>query len=124
MYEGFFKVNQEGGSYVVATLYNPNTGEEKTLCVRDYDYADCSIDNDEIYDMPIDENARREWMHKHGNILIGDTVRVFKGRKVKVGTVAKVVDIRPYRNGYGQTVCMYAYLDTGERTNIDNCEIA
>ena len=122
MYEGFYKVRQEGGSYVTATLFNPVTGEEKLMCVRDYDYADCSRDNDEVYNMPIDEAARRAWMHKHGDILVGDTVKVVKGRKVKIGTIAKIIDIKPVRNSYGQTVAMYAYLDTGERTSILNCE--
>ena len=49
----FYKVRQEGGSYVVATLYNPITKESKTICVRDYDYFDCSRDNDKIYYMDI-----------------------------------------------------------------------
>ena len=47
--EGFFKVKQSGGSYVVAVFYNPYTGETRSECVRDYDYGDCSRDNDELY---------------------------------------------------------------------------
>lgn len=123
MFEGFYKVKQEGGCYVTATMFNPVTGEEKTICVRDYDYADGSRDNDVIYDMEIDEAARIAWLHHHGEILTGDTVKVMRGRKVKVGTVAKVVDIQPYKNYYGQVVTVYAHLDTGERTSIDNLEL-
>lgn len=122
-YAGYYKVKQEGGSYVVATIFNPETGDEKTMCVRDYDYSDCSRDNDEIYEMPINENARKAWMHKHGAILKGDRIRVFKGRKVKVGTIATVTDIKPYKDMYGRVLTMYAYLDTGERTSIANCEL-
>ena len=83
--EGFFKVKQSGGSYVVAVFYNPYTGETRSECVRDYDYGDCSRDNDELYNMPIDEEVRSLWLHSQGQILAGDTVEVFKGRKVPRG---------------------------------------
>ena len=49
--QGFFKVDQRGGSYVVAQFYNPDTGETRSECVRDYDYGDCSRDKDDLYDM-------------------------------------------------------------------------
>ena len=60
--EGFFKVNQSGGSYVTAEFYNPTTGETRSECVRDYDYGDCSRDNDELYNMPIDKEVRTLWL--------------------------------------------------------------
>lgn len=120
---GFYKVAQDGGVYITATFYNPDTKEEKTMCVRDYDYADGSRDNDELYYMPINETAKKAWLHNRGIIQVGDTIEVVKGRKVKVGTIAKVVDLRPYKDAYGRTVADYVYLDTGERTNITNCKL-
>ena len=53
--DGFFKVAENGGTYVTGVFYNPTTGEVKHELLRDYDYADGSRDNDELYYMPIDE---------------------------------------------------------------------
>lgn len=119
--EGYYKVNETGGTYVVATFFNPETGHEFSKCVRDYDYSDGSRDDDELYNMPIDEEARAEWQHRHGVIFEGDTVMVFKGRKVPVGTVATVVRTRSVYDRYGRYVCRYADLDNGMSTNTDNC---
>lgn len=121
--QGFFKVDQRGGSYVVAEFYNPETGETRSECVRDYDYGDCSRDNDELYNMPIDEGVRRIWLHSRGQILIGDTVEVFKGHKIPKGTVATVKDIKPYHDRYGRCLAHYAYFTDGQRTNIENCRL-
>ena len=121
--EGFFKVKQSGGSYVVAVFYNPYTGETRSECVRDYDYGDCSRDNDELYNMPIDEEVRSLWLHSQGQILAGDTVEVCKGRKVPKGTIATGKSIRPYYDRYGRWVADYAYFTDGQRTNIENCRL-
>lgn len=59
MENGFYKVAQTGGTYVVATFYNPETGDMKSKCVRDYDYSDCSRDDDELYYMEINEDVRK-----------------------------------------------------------------
>ena len=47
--EGFFKVKQDGGTFICATFFNPVTKEEFSECVRDYDYSDYSRDNDDLY---------------------------------------------------------------------------
>lgn len=120
---GFYKVAQDGGTYVVATFYNPVTNECITKCVRDYDYADCSRDNDELYYMDIDNEARTKWLHSKGVILVGDVVEVVKGRKIPVGTVARVTDKKPYKDRYGRTQAIYLYFDNGMRTNEDNCKL-
>lgn len=120
---GFYKVAQDGGTYVVATFYNPVTNETFTKCVRDYDYADCSRDNDELYYMDINNEARTKWLHSKGVILIGDMVEVIKGRKVPVGTVARVTDKKPYKDRYGRTQTIYLYFDNGMRTSEDNCKL-
>ena len=119
--EGFFKVKQDGGTFICATFFNPATGEEFSECVRDYDYSDCSRDNDELYYMPINEDVFRQWQHHHGVILEGDVIQVVKGRKVPVGTVATVRKKYPFKDKYGRFCTMYLYLDNGMKTNIDNC---
>ena len=119
--EGFFKVNQEGGTFVVATFFNPETKEEFSCCTRDYDYSDCSRDNDELYYMPIDNDVRQKWQHHHGVILEGDVIQVIKGRKVPIGTIATVRKKCPFYDKYGRYCTMYLYLDNGMKTSIDNC---
>lgn len=119
--DGFYKVNESGGTFVVATFYNPATGEEFTKCVRDYDYSDGSRDDDKLYYMPIDDDARADWMHRHGHILVGDTVMVYKGRKVPAGTTGTVVHVRPVYDRYKRHVADYVVLDSGVSTNVDNC---
>ena len=119
--KGFKKVSQSGGSYVQATFYNMDSKDEFTMCVRDYDYSDGSRDDDELYYMEIDEEARVDWLHKHGQILKGDQVKVIKGRKVKVGTIAKVVGKREIKDQYGRWVADYVILDNGQQTNVTNC---
>lgn len=119
--KGFFKVAESGGTYIVDTFYNPTTGETFTKCVRDYDYADCRRDDDELYYMPIDEEARTAWLHSRGAILVGDTVEVVKGRKVKIGTVATVEQIYDWKDRYGRTQTTYVVFGDGQKTNINNC---
>ena len=120
----FYKVAQEGGTFVVAYLFNPVTKETDSRCVRDYDYSDCSRDDDELYYMPIDENVRKMYLHFHGVILEGDTVEVVKGRKIPRGTIAKVVKIYDWRDSYGRVQTTYAVFEDGRKTNIENCKLA
>lgn len=119
----FKKVSQSGGIFITATFYNPTTGEEFTTCVRDYDYADGSRDNDDLYYMPIDENALSLWKHKRGEILINDTIEIYKGRKYPHGTIARVKDIKPFYDRYNRFICNYLYLDNGMKVNADNCKL-
>jgi len=119
--EGFYKVDQSGGCFITAIFYNPETKETISECVRDYDYADCSRDNDELYYMKINEEVRKQYLHDNGVILVGDTVKVVKGRKVPIGTIAKITDKKPYKDRYGRTQAMYVYFDNGMRTNENNC---
>lgn len=119
----FYKVDQGAGTYIVATFFNPTTGESYRKCVRDYDYADCSRDNDELYYMPINEEARRAYRHSLGHILEGDEVEVVKGLKVKIGTTGTVKRIRAVYDHYGRWVADYAVLEDGQSTNITNCKL-
>lgn len=119
--DGFYKVAQEGATFVLVTLFNPETCEERHEVARDYDFFDRSRDNDELYYLEINKDIERIWRHRNGEILINDTVFVIKGRKVPVGTVAKVIDKKPYKDRYGRLQAIYLYLDNGQKTNIDNC---
>ena len=124
----FYKVGQGGGSFVTALFYNPVTHETDTVVARDYDYSDCSRDNDEVYYMPIDEAAqeayRRYLNSVHGgNLAVGDTVEVFKGRKIPHGTIAKVTRIYDWKDSYGRVQTTYAVFADGRKTNVFNCRI-
>lgn len=119
----FYKVGQAGGTFIVAYFYNPVTQETRSECVRDYDYYDCSRDNDELYYMPIDEEAAELYRKHCGIIAAGDVVRVVKGRKVPIGTVAKVLRVYDFNDRYGRAVARYAVLDNGMKTSVYNCEI-
>lgn len=117
----FKKIMQTGGTYVVATFYDPETKETMTKCVRDYDYSDCSRDDDELYYMPIDDEALRMYRHDNGIISIGDTVKVVKGRTIEHGFIGKVTNIRPCTDKYGRWLADYVYFDDGRKININNC---
>jgi len=124
----FYKVNQSGGSYVTALLYNPVTHETKTKCVRDYDYEDGRNDDDELYYAPIDVDAAehyRKWMNNlnGGFIKAGDVVEVVKGRKIPLGTIGKVVRVYDWRDRYGRPQATYAVFEDGRKTSVWNCKI-
>lgn len=121
---GFYKIGQTCGSYVVASFYNPETKELKTKCVRDYDYADCSRDNDELYYMDINEDVKKIYLHDNGCILIGDMAKVVKGRTIEHGYIGKVVDKREYNDKYGRWLADYIYFEDGRKINVANCVLA
>lgn len=128
----FYKVNQDGGSYVVGLFVNPITWETKTETLRDYDYSDCRNDNDELYYMPIDYEVKEAY-RKHlaltsGNdggyfAAPGDVVEVFKGRKIPVGTIAKIERIFDYKDCYGRVVTTYAVFEDGRKTSVGNLRV-
>lgn len=121
---GFKKVDQDmGGTFILARFWNPETGETKSECVRDYDYADCSRDNDDLYYMEIDQDARVKWLHSRGVILEGDTVEIFKGRKFPKGTIKKVRKIYPFKDKYKRWIADYAYFEDGTKCNVANCRL-
>lgn len=122
--EGFKKVAESGGTYVVARFFNPETKEEYGQCVRDYDYDDCRNDDDEAYYAPIDEDARREWLHFNGHVVVGDTVKVVRGRKVPIGTVGVIDRIYDWKDCYGRVQTTYVVLEDGQRTSIANVVLA
>lgn len=120
---GYYKAAQTGLSLITATYYNVHTRETLDFTVRDYDYSDCSRDNDPLYYDPIDPTAQRMYLHDRGLLLAGDMVTVIKGRKVPVGTVARITRIRPIYDRFGRHVADYADLDNGKATNVNNLEL-
>ena len=120
---GFYKVAEGGYSLISDIFYNPVTRESHMINVRDYDYSDCSRDIDELYYMDIDEEVRKVYLHVEMDaILVGDTVKVIKGRKLPIGTTGIVREIKPYYDKYHRWVCDYVYFENGQRTNIGNCK--
>lgn len=118
---GYFKVKQSRGSLVTATFYNPETCDEISEAMRDYDYSDCSRDNDDLYYMKVDERVSRLWRHRNGEILVNDIARVAKGHKLPIGKTGRVKEIKPIYNKYHRFVCSYIYFEDGSRTDYANC---
>ena len=121
---GWRKVGQRGGTYVVAVLFNVNTAETTTVCVRDYDYDDGSRDNDDWYYAEIDETARKAYNRKLGVIEEGDTVTVVKGRKIPHGYTGVVQRLRPIRDMYRREIDTYVVFADGKQTSVFNCQLA
>lgn len=120
---GYYKVELTGGSLISAIFFNPATKEIKHIIVRDYDYEKDVKDNDELYFLPIDESARREYLHYNGIICIDDQIEIYKGRKYPAGTTGRVTKIKPYYDRYNRFICNYLYLDNGCKVSADNCRL-
>ena len=122
-YKGFYKVAEDNGSVCVGTFWNPDTKESFTKITWDIDRPYIN-DNEEIEILrylPINVEIRKAWLHEAGVIQVNDTIKVVKGRKVPVGTIAKVINKKPYKDRYGRTQAIYLYLNNGMRTNENNC---
>lgn len=118
---GYRKIAQTHGSVAEATFYNPDTENCFTLIVDDVD--DCGKFNRELYRMPVDENARKIRRKRAGIIEVGDTVEVFKGRKIPRGTIATVVREYDWRDCYGRVQAHYVVFEDGRKTNVENCRL-
>ena len=125
-YKGFYKVAENNGGVCVGTFYNPDTKEVFTKITWDIDRP--YINDDEEIEilryLPIDEKMRWQWLHESGVIQKGDQIKVVKGRKVPIGTVATVKEIKPFYDRYRRWQADYLYLDNGMKTNINNCVLA
>lgn len=122
-YNGFYKVAENNGGVCIGTFFNPNTMESFSKKVWDID-DDRLLWDEEIQTLrylPINETIRTMWKHHNGEILIGDTARVVKGRKMPIGYIGVVEKIKPFYDRYGRWKCNYIYFADGQRTNYDNC---
>lgn len=122
-YKGFYKVAENNGGVCVGTFWNPETKECFTKITWDIDRP--YINDDEEVEilryLPINNEMRRLWKHEAGIVQTEDTIKVVKGRKVPIGTIARVVEIRPFYDKYHRWQADYVYLDNGMKTNINNC---
>lgn len=125
-YKGFYKVNIDNGGVCVDTFFNPETKESFSKITWDIDrpYINDNEETEILRFLPLNKDVRKEWLTFNGVIQIGDTIEVFKGRKIPKGTIAKVVNIKPFYDCYHRWQCDYAYLDNGQKTNISNCKLA
>jgi hypothetical protein len=124
-YNGFYKVAENNGGVCVGTFFNPDTMEHFSKKTWDID-DDRLLWDEEIQILrflPINEDVRRIWMHHNGEILIGDTVEVFKGRKIPIGYIGVVENIKPFYDRYGRWQANYIYFADGKRTNYNNCKL-
>lgn len=122
-YKGFYKVSEDNGGVCVCGFYNPETEEYFSKITWDIDRP--YINNDEEVEilryMQINKEIRWLYLHRKGIIQVGDTIKVIKGRKLPIGKIAVVKEIKPYKDRYGRTQAMYLYFTDGTRTNMDNC---
>ena len=119
----FYKVSHNGGTYVTGLFFNPVTRETRLERLRDYDYDDCRNDNDELYYMPINEEAARLYRRHIGLVEAGDLVEVVKGRKMPIGYVGRVVRVYDWKDCYGRVQATYAVFEDGQKTSVWNCKI-
>lgn len=118
---GYRKIAQTHGGVAQATFYNPDTEDLFTLIVDDVD--DYGKFKPELYHMPVDENARNIWRKRAGIIEVGDTVEVFKGRKIPRGTIAVVAREYDWCDCYGRVQAHYVVFEDGRKTNAANCRL-
>lgn len=119
---GYYKITKNSGfGYITALFYNPMTKELMDVCVKDLD--DPRNDNEELYNMEVNEKVYELYKHHRGIVSIGDTIEVIKGRKVPVGTIGKVVNEFDYKDQYGRVQAHYFVLEDGTKINEMNCKL-
>lgn len=125
-YEGFYKVDEVGGTYVVATLWNPLTDEIIRTCIYNGDYSEeaYAYPDEEAYNMPMaNEEIITKWKHRNGIILVNDFVKIVKGRKM-VGEIKKVVKEFSYKiKEVYHCYVDYLVFEDGTKVIKDNCEL-
>lgn len=125
VFGGFYKVENGKGGVRSDQFFNPYTGEHFSHIVSDYDDDRVADDlfNSELRKMEVNKDASWLWKRSNGIVQEGDTIRVLKGRTLEHGLEAKVESVRPFRDRYGRHIADYAYLDNGQKINVDNIGI-
>lgn len=120
----FYRVSSTGGSYDVATFFNPITKEEFSRCIYDYDDVRVEQAEAEYREIPFSEKVRRIWLHHKGIIQVGDLVKINRGRKFK-GEQKRVVKEFVYKvNGtYGWGDVTYLVFEDGTKVAKYNCDL-
>lgn len=122
-YNGFYKVSVNNGGVCSCTFFNPDTKESFSEIVWDID-DDRLLWDEKIQILrylPLDYEVRKIWLHHNGIIVEGDTVEVIKGRKIPIGYIGIVKEIKPFRDKYGRWQADYIYFTDGKKTNYNNC---
>lgn len=122
--QGYYKVAECGFSTTTATFYNPETKDSYTETIWDNDDYRVEREHEEEYNMRIDEEVRKQWLHDRGVISVGDMVKVVKGRTLEHGYTNRVTAIKPYYDRYHRPVADYVYFADGKKINIGNVELA
>ena len=124
--KNFYKVAENGRTYVSAIFFNPITKEEFSATIYDYDDERVQINAGVMYSMEINEDIRKMWLHKHNIIQVGDLVQINRGRKFK-GEQKRVIKEFTYSiNGmYGRPYGDIQYLVFDDNTKVakDNCDL-
>ena len=116
----FYRVSNTGGSYDVATFFNPITKEEFSRCIYDYDDVRVQQEEAEYREIPFSEKVRRIWLHHKGIIQVGDLVKINRGRKFK-GKQKRVVKKLVYKYVWGDVI--YLVFEDGTKVAQDNCDL-
>ena len=129
-HEGYHKIDHSGGSLITCYLYNPETRDLKRYVVDDmeYNYGHGLISDE--YDMKtleyirysMDENdeVKRLYNLHQGNVDVGATIEVVKGRKYPAGTRGKVTKVYDYLDRYGRFVAEYCLTNNGLKVSTKN----
>ena len=124
--QGYYKVNEYGNSYVTATFFNPITKEHYNVTIYDYDDDRVRIFAGEHYDVQINQDVRKAWLHFVGVIQIGDLVQINRGRKFK-GEQKRVARTFTYHidGMYSRSYSEVEYLvfEDGTKVAEHNCEL-
>ena len=126
VFGGFYKVDEDRGATITfATFFNPYSGEHFSERVRDTDDDRWAHDSftQEMNDVPLNKDVAWLWKRSNGVVQEGDKIRVTKGRTLEHGLEAKVRKVYPFRDRYGRHVADYAYLDNGQKINVNNVSI-
>ena len=116
---------EDNGGVCVGTFFNPDTKESFSEITWDIDRPYINDERVEILRyLPINGEVKRIYLHHIGRILEGDSVEVFKGRKIPVGYVGVVKSIKPFYDRYGRWQADYIYFADGQKTNYNNCKLS
>lgn len=80
---GFYKVFENGTSFVTANFFNPITKEEFSKNIYNYDDDRVRDSVGDYYSIPICEDIKKMYLNHKGIIQVGDLVEIVSGRKFK-----------------------------------------
>lgn len=132
--DGFFKMEPNTNSYSLSTaiFYNPNTDIVQSRIVMDSDDDRNYELYKEIYNMPYCkdeqviayyEKAQRKLKHKIGMFMVGDLVKIVKGRKLPIGDIKQIKSFYDWQDRFGRVQARYVIFTDDTKTNKENCSL-